>query len=180
MTGEYVPLGPFNSKNFATTISPWVVLADALEPFQVATLQPENQEKLLPYLKGNKAASTLDLQIDVELQAAGKRYPIATTNASNLLYSYDQLLAHHTVGGCNMNVGDLIASGTISGKDKQSLGSFLEMTTNGKEPLQLGDGVTRSFLQDGDEVIMTGVAGQKGALIGFGECRAKILPAWEI
>jgi len=156
------------------------VLADALEPYHVPTFQAENQDKLLPYLRGNTPAAALDLNINVELSISGTQYHVAETNASNLLYSFDQLLTHHTVGGCNLNPGDLIASGTISGLDKKSLGSFLEMTVNGKEPLKLDQSLTRTFLADGDEVIMTGVAGQPGALVGFGECRAKILPAFEL
>lgn len=129
-------------------------------------------------MRGNKPAAALDLNINVELSISGKQYHIAETNASNLVYSFDQLLAHHTVGGCNLNPGDLIASGTISGIDKKSLGSFLEMTANGNEPLKLDQSLTRTFLADGDEVIMTGVAGQQGPLVGFGECRAKVLPAF--
>jgi fumarylacetoacetase len=177
---EYIPLGPFNAKNFGTTISPWVVLIDALEPFRTEGLEPGNRETLLPYLRENRAANNFDIRLEVELKIAGADKPthISTSNATNLLFSFPQMLAHHTVTGCNLRTGDLLGSGTISGKEPGSEGSLLEQTNGGKQPITLADGTTqRVFLEDGDEVTLRGVAGQEGSYVGFGDCVGTILPA---
>ncbi|KKK26744.1 fumarylacetoacetate hydrolase FahA [Aspergillus rambellii] len=174
---EYVPLGPFNAKNFATTITPWVVLLDALEPFRAEGLEPGNRESLLPYLREKRVANAYDIPLQVEItNAGGKPTIISNSNAKNLLYSFPQMLAHHTITGCNMNTGDLLGSGTISGKDSQTEGSMLEQT-NGKNPIKLADGSERLFLEDGDTVILRGMAGTEGNYVGFGDCVGTILPA---
>lgn len=189
---EYVPLGPFNSKNFATTISPWVVLADALEPWRCkSALKSELKgSQVLPYLDEKDALSFHDITLTVTLgwESGGQRQyaDITRTNASMLLFSFPQMLAHHAAGGCEMRVGDLLGSGTISGETTESMGSLLEMTENGKNPIDFRGGgqgeqlkVKRTFLQDGDEVVLSGYAGKFGSWIGFGECRGIILPPLE-
>lgn len=183
---EYVPLGPFNSKNFCTTISPWIVLPDALEPYrrQTTIVPPEGaKSSTLPYLQepDDSVGSHFDIRIQMTLQPGGSSPGvIAQTNSSHLLFSFPQMLAHHTVTGCAMNVGDLVASGTISGSTTKEMGSLLEMTENGKKPITLGsDQVERTFLEDGDEIVITGLAGQEGSLVGFGDCRGAVLPAFE-
>lgn len=177
---EYVPLGPFNAKNFATTITPWVVLLDALEPFRTAGLEPGNRESLLPYLREKRELNAYDIPLEVEItNAGGKPTLISRTNAKNLLYSFPQMLAHHTITGCNMNTGDLLGSGTISGKENQTQGSLLEQT-NGKNPLKLADGSERLFLEDGDTVVLRGMAGTEGNYVGFGDCVGTILPALKL
>ncbi|KAL2870470.1 fumarylacetoacetate hydrolase FahA [Aspergillus lucknowensis] len=174
---EYVPLGPFNAKNFGTTITPWVVLIDALEPFRTMGIEPGNRDSLLPYLREKRAENAYDIPLEVEVtNAGGKPTVISQSNAKNLLYSFPQMLAHHTITGCNLNTGDLLGSGTISGTDKQTEGSFLEQT-NGKTPIKLADGSERFFLEDGDTVILRGAAGTEGNYVGFGDCVGTILPA---
>ncbi|KAL3482833.1 hypothetical protein BJX62DRAFT_99233 [Aspergillus germanicus] len=174
---EYVPLGPFNAKNFGTTITPWVVLIDALEPFRTTGIEPGNRDSLLPYLREKRAENAYDIPLEIEVtNAGGKPTVISHSNAKNLLYSFPQMLAHHTITGCNLNTGDLLGSGTISGKDKQTEGSFLEQT-NGKTPIKLADGSERFFLEDGDTVILRGAAGTEGNYVGFGDCVGTILPA---
>jgi fumarylacetoacetase len=177
---EYVPLGPFNAKNFGTTISPWVVLIDALEPFRAEGLEPETRETLLPYLREQRAANAFDIRLEVELKPArgDQATRISSSNATNLLFSFPQMLAHHTITGCNLRTGDLLGSGTISGAERGSEGSLLEQTNGGKQPITLADGSTqRVFLEDGDEVTLRGVAGQEGNYVGFGDCVGTILPA---
>ena len=177
---EYVPLGPFNSKNFGTTISPWVVLMDALEPF--ATHGLPNDVKPLPYLDeaGRKSHYAIDLSVKLTTASANTS-TIGRTTAVNLLFSFPQMLAHHTVGGCPFNVGDLMGSGTISGKDKSQKGCLLEQSENGKVAITLESGEQRMFLEDGDTVTLTGVCGSEdGALVGFGECVGKIEPAIDL
>ena len=183
---EYVPLGPFNAKNFGTSISPWVVLSDALEPFRTkgqrakGTLPTGAQmPELLPYLVEKRADTAFDIDLTVTLKphGASEATVISRTNASNLLYSMPQMLAHHTSTGCPMQVGDLLGSGTISGTESGTLGSLLEQTNGGKETIKLTSGEERKFLEDGDEVIMTGAAGKEGEFVGFGECTGVILPA---
>ncbi|CAL5868769.1 uncharacterized protein PFLUO_LOCUS2996 [Penicillium psychrofluorescens] len=177
---EYVPLGPFNAKNFGTTITPWVVLIDALEPFRTSGLEPGNRESLLPYLREKHAASAFDIALEVELtNKGGKPTTISKTNATNLLFSFPQMLTHHTIAGCNMNTGDLLGSGTISGTEPKTQGSLLEQT-NGKNPLKLEDGSERLFLEDGDTVVLRGVAGSEGNYVGFGDCAGTILPAYPL
>jgi fumarylacetoacetase len=174
---EYIPLGPFNAKNFGTTITPWVVLIDALEPFRAPGLEPANRESLLPYLREKRAESAYEIPLDVEVtNPGGQPTVIANSNARNLLYSFPQMVAHHTITGCNLRTGDLLGSGTISGKEAKTQGSFLEQT-NGKVPLKLADGSERMFLEDGDTVTLRGMAGTEGNYVGFGDCVGTILPA---
>jgi len=172
---EYVPLGPFLGKNFGSTISPWIVTMDALEPFRVAG--PEQLPHVLPYLsvEGNK---NFDIRLEVLIQPNGSE--ATTVCRSNFKYMYwniNQQLAHHTVNGCNIQVGDMYASGTISGPSPGSYGSMLELSWNGQRPLTMPDGTERKFIEDGDTVIIKGLAEKDGVRIGFGECKGKILPA---
>jgi fumarylacetoacetase len=171
---EYQPLGPFLSKAFATTISPWIVTRDALEPFR---RDPPNRLKpLLPYLR-ETTPNNLDIAIEAELSpGGGAPHRILRTNARWLYYSAAQQLAHHALSGCAMETGDLLGSGTISGPDRETWGSLLELTWNGRDPLALGGGVTRTFLEDGDRVTLRGWC-QGDYRIGFGECEGTILPA---
>ncbi|HTH58096.1 MAG TPA: fumarylacetoacetase [Cyclobacteriaceae bacterium] len=174
-TWEYVPLGPFLAKNFGSTISPWIVTLDALEPFRVGG--PEQFPHVLPYLsfEGDK---NFDIALEVLIQT--EKTPPTTVSRSNFKYMYwnmAQQLAHHTVNGCNIQVGDLYASGTISGPSPGSYGSMLELTWNGQRPLHLSDGTERKFLADNDTLILRGHAEKDGVRIGFGECRGKVLPA---
>lgn len=172
---EYVPLGPFLAKNFASTISPWIVTMDALEPFRVKG--PEQNPAVLPYLafEGDK---NFDIFLEVLLkpESAGETV-ISRSNFKYMYWNVNQQLAHHTVNGCNLQVGDMYASGTISGPSPGSFGSMLELAWNGQRPLVLPDGSERSFVEDGDEIILRGYAQKDGVRIGFGECRAKVLPA---
>jgi len=173
---EYQPLGPFQAKAFATSISPWVITAMALEPFRVST--PEREKPLLDYLI-EPGPMLYDIKLEVDMQPAGadKATTIAQTNYSNLYYSAAQQLTHHASSGCQMNTGDLLGSGTISGPDKSGFGSLLEISWGGKEPLQLDTGETRTFIEDGDELTLRGWAQGEGYRIGFGECTGTILPA---
>ena len=173
---EYVPLGPFNAKNFATTISPWIITAEALEPFK--TKLPEQVPEPLPYLKDPENYS-YDVELNVTLKTAAMSEPtqISKSNFKYMYWSANQQLTHHTVTGCNMNVGDLLGSGTISGTEKGSFGSLLELCWNGKEPIKLPNGEERTFLVDGDILNLEGVCHGSGFTIGFGECSGKVLPA---
>jgi fumarylacetoacetase len=173
---EYVPLGPFNSKTFATSISPWIVTLDALEPFRVEGPQQEPQP--LPYLRQH-GAHAFDIALEVRLRAAGdeRAATISRSNVKYLYWSIAQQLAHHTVSGCNTEPGDLMGSGTISGPEPETRGSLIELTWNGREPLLLPNGTSRTFLEDGDEVAITGYCQGPGYRIGFGEVRAEVLPA---
>ncbi|MFZ6008837.1 MAG: fumarylacetoacetase [Bacteroidota bacterium] len=172
---EYVPLGPFLSKNFGSTISPWIVTMDALEPFRVAG--PEQNPHVLPYLafEGNK---NFDVILETLIQpSGGAETVVCRSNFKYLYWNTSQQLAHHTINGCNIQVGDLYASGTISGPSPGSYGSMLELTWNGQKALHMSDGSERTFLGDNDTVIIRGHAQKDGVRIGFGECRGKILPA---
>ncbi|WP_395824940.1 fumarylacetoacetase [Collimonas sp.] len=173
---EYVPLGPFNSKSFATSISPWVVSMDALEPFRVAS--PLQQPEPLPYLKQD-GKNGYDITLEVSLKTAQSTTPqtICRTNFKTMYWTMVQQLAHHTVSGCNTRIGDLMGSGTISGSTPGSYGSLLELTWNGKNPLVLADGSQRTFIQDGDEVAMTGWCQGDGYRVGFGAVSGKVMPA---
>jgi len=173
---EYVPLGPFNAKTFATTISPWIVTLDALAPFRVA--QPEQDPRPLDYLLAD-GDHAFDIALEVRLRARGASAPttIARTNFRHLYWSMAQQLAHHTVAGCNTRVGDLMGSGTISGPAADAFGSLLELTWNGARPLALDGGGTRAFLADGDEVTLAGWCQGDGYRVGFGPCAGTILPA---
>ena len=182
---EYQPLGPFLAKNFATTISPWVVTLEALEPFRApATVRPPGDPAPLPYLdsRRNADAGAVAVTVEVHLSSARMRKTglaplrLSRGSAADLYWTPAQLLAHHTSNGCNLQPGDLLATGTISGPTKESRGSMLELTWRGAEPLALPTGETRKFLEDGDEVIMRGYCEGEGAVrIGFGECRGVIL-----
>lgn len=174
-TWEYQPLGPFLAKNFATSISPWVVTLEALKPFR--TEGPAPEKELLPYLqmKGNP---TYDINLEVKLQSSKMTEPFTITksNYKYLYYNMSQHLAHHTVNGCNTRTGDMMASGTISGPDKESRGSMLEITWRGTEPIKLPTGEERKFIEDGDTVIMTAYCKGDDYTVGFGEVKAKLLP----
>ncbi|MGB3313010.1 MAG: fumarylacetoacetase, partial [Albidovulum sp.] len=172
---EYQPLGPFQSKATATTISPWIVTRAALAPFRTST--PKRERPLLPYLK-EPGPMLYDIELEVGLAPEGKDETIiARTNYSRMYYSAAQQLCHHTTSGCAMRVGDLLGSGTISGPDKDMRGSLLELSWGGKEPLSLDSGESRSFLEDGDTLTLRGHAQGDGFRIGFGDCTGKILPA---
>ncbi|KAF1994609.1 fumarylacetoacetate hydrolase FahA [Amniculicola lignicola CBS 123094] len=174
---EYVPLGPFNAKNFGTTISAWVVLSDALAPFKLKGI--ENDVDVLPYLREKDSKSVFDIRLNVDLKtSSGNSSTIAESNGKYLLWSFPQMLAHHTSTGCPMQVGDLMGSGTISGTEPTQFGSLLEQSENGKTPVQLPSGEIRKFLEDGDEITFTGVCGTDDeALVGFGQCVGRIEPA---
>lgn len=174
---EYVPLGPFNAKTFATSISPWVVTMEALAPFRVPG--PLQVPEPLPYLRQSGARSVdIELAVDLQPDTAAQSTTICRTNYRAMYWSMAQQLAHHTVSGCNVCVGDLMASGTISGSTPESFGSLLELSWNGQRPLTLADGSTRrSFLEDGDRVTMRGWCQGEGYRIGFGEVSARVLPA---
>ncbi|WP_323038747.1 fumarylacetoacetase [Gemmobacter sp.] len=175
---EYQPLGPFQAKATATTISPWIVTKAALEPFRVPT--PDRERPLLPYLR-EPGPMLYDIGLEVALAPDGKEETIISrTSYREMYYSAAQQLAHHTSSGCSMRVGDLLGSGTISGPDKEGRGSLLELGWGGKEPLTLKTGETRSFLQDGDRLTLRGVAQGNGYRIGFGDCTGQILPAIEL
>ena len=171
---EYQPLGPFQSKATATTISPWIVMRAALEPFRTAT--PPREVPLLPYLR-EPGPMLYDIALEVGLQPdGGVETVIARTNYARMYYSAAQQLCHHTTSGCPMNVGDLLGSGTISGPEKTARGSLLELGWGGKEPVQITGG-TRSFIEDGDTVTLRGHASGQGYRIGFGPCAGRLLPA---
>lgn len=175
---EYQPLGPFQAKATATTISPWIVMKAALEPFRVAT--PARERPLLPYLR-EPGPMLYDIGLTVSLAPGGKAETvIARTNYREMYYSAAQQLAHHTTSGCAMRVGDLLGSGTISGTAKDARGSLLELSWGGKEPLTLETGETRSFLADGDTLVLRGAAQGAGYRIGFGDCAGQVLPAIEL
>lgn len=172
---EYQPLGPFQAKATATTISPWIVMTAALDPFRVMT--PPRDVALLPHL-ADTGPMLYDIDLAVDLAPAGQpATTLSRTNARTLYYSAAQQLAHHTSSGCPMNPGDLLGSGTISGPDKDARGSLLELSWGGKEPLTLDTGETRSFLEDGDTLTLRGAARGDGYTIGFGGCSGTILPA---
>jgi fumarylacetoacetase len=174
-TWEYVPLGPFLAKNFASTISPWIVTLDALQPFKVAG--PVQEPEVLSYLKCNDPLS-YDIQLEVFIQPENAdETKICTSNFKYMYWNMAQQLAHHTVNGCNIRCGDLMGSGTISGPTPDSYGSMLELAWKGTKPLKMSDGSERKFIQDGDTVIMRGFSSNEGVRIGFGEVTGKILPA---
>jgi fumarylacetoacetase len=170
---EYVPLGPFLGKNFGSSISPWIVTLDALEPFRVEG--PKQEPEVLPYLQvaGKK---NFDIELEVYIQPEGvEAHKVCHSNFKYMYWNINQQLAHHTVNGCNINVGDMYASGTISGSTPDSFGSMLELAWKGTKPLQMPDGSERKFILDGDTVIMKGYAMNNGVRIGFGEVRTKVL-----
>ncbi|PIE09736.1 MAG: fumarylacetoacetase [Rhodobacterales bacterium] len=173
---EYQPLGPFQGKAFATSISPWIVTKAALEPFR--TPVPERSKELLPYLAEEKPGNyDIELQVLMQPESAAQASVVATTNASRLYYSAAQQLTHHAVGGCGMNAGDLLGSGTISGPERSEYGSLMELSWNGKEPFTLETGEQRGFIEDGDTLTLRGTARGDGYTIGFGDCVGQIVPA---
>ena len=172
---EYVPLGPFLGKNFCSSISPWVVTLEALEPFRTAS--PKQEPEVLDYLKfeGDK---NFDINLEVYLKPEnGEENLICQSNYKYMYWNMAQQLAHHTINGCNVEVGDLYASGTISGSEPNSFGSMLELTWRGQNPLKLSDGTERKFIEDHDTIIMRGFSEKDGIRVGFGEVRGKVLPA---
>ena len=171
---EYVPLGPFLGKNFGSTISPWIVTMEALEPFRCESVTQE--PAVLPYLQfiGNK---NFDINLEVAIAPEGdEETVISESNFKYMYWNMAQQLAHHTVNGCNVNVGDLMASGTISGRDQNSYGSMIEISQGGKEPMQLKNDKTRTFLEDGDTITIRAYCEKDGKRVGFGECVGTIAP----
>ena len=173
---EYQPLGPFQGKAFGTSISPWIVTAAALAPFRTAA--PPREKPLLPYLE-ESSPGLYSIGLEVLMQPEGAAMPttIARTNYARMYYSAAQQLTHHAISGCAMNPGDLLGSGTISGPGKHEFGSLMELSRAGQEPFTLDTGETRSFIEDGDTMILRGAAKGTGYRVGFGECRGKILPS---
>lgn len=171
---EYVPLGPFLGKSFASSISPWIVTLEALEPFRVAG--PKQEPEVLPYLQYRKNHA-FDINLEVYIQPEGLRSTkVCTSNFKYMYWNIAQQLAHHTVNGCNINVGDMMASGTISGPTSDSFGSMLELAWKGTKPIQLEEGGERKFIEDGDTVIMKGFCEKEGVRVGFGEVESKVMP----
>ena len=172
---EYVPLGPFLAKNFASSISPWIVTLDALQPF--ATETPEQSPEVLSYLKySGKKSYDIELQVGLKPEDAEERV-ICNSNFKYMYWNMAQQLAHHTVNGCNVRAGDLMGSGTISGSTPDSFGSMLELTWRGSNPIDMGNGTERKFINDNDTVIMRGYCQNENVRIGFGEVEAKLLPS---
>ncbi len=172
---EYTPLGSFLSKNFASTISPWIVTLDALEPFRTAGCKQE--PKVLPYLEytGDK---NIDIKLEVSIQPEnGEENTVCTSNYKFIYWTMEQQLAHHTSNGCNINIGDLMTSGTISGPMHDSYGSMQELTENGTKHIKLKDGTERKFINDNDTIIIRGYCEKNGIRIGFGEAKGKVLEA---
>lgn len=184
---EYQPLGPFLSKNFATTISPWIVTLEALAPYRTAFERPAGDPAPLPYLDSarNQSAGAFDIQLSVGLQTPRMRAQDAAAEATICRTSYRhaywtvaQMVTHHSVNGCNLQPGDLLGTGTLSGPTIDQAGALLELTMGGKHPIQLPGGEARTFLEDGDAVVLRGWCEKAGhARIGFGECRGQVLPA---
>ncbi|HRG57667.1 MAG TPA: fumarylacetoacetase [Bacteroidia bacterium] len=174
-TWEYVPLGPFLSKNFCSTISPWVVTLEALEPYRVKG--EEQDPPVLPYLQYT-GSKNIDINLSVAIETENAHVKvISQSNYKYMYWNMNQQLAHHTINGCNIEVGDMYASGTISGNDANAYGSMLELTWRGTKPIQMPDGTERKFINDYDTVIMKGHAIKENMRVGFGEAKAKVLPA---
>ncbi len=174
---EYVPLGPFLAKNFASSISPWIVTMDALEPFRVET--PKQEPTPLPYLQFNgKKSYDVKLEVDITPEN-GEATNVCKSNFKYMYWNMSQQLAHHTVNGCPVNSGDMMGSGTLSGTTQDSFGSMLELTWRGENPLKMKDGSERKFIQDGDTVTMKGYCQNENVRIGFGEVSNKLLPVFE-
>jgi fumarylacetoacetase len=173
---EYQPLGPFQGKAFGTSISPWIVTTAALEPFRAPT--PEREKELLPYLNSS-IDGLFDIELEVFMQPEGaeKATALSKTNYSRMYYSAAEQLCHHAIGGCPMNTGDLLGSGTISGPTKTEYGSLMELSWAGREPFTLDTGETRTFIEDGDTLTLKGAAKGDGYQIGFGTCTGTIKPA---
>ena len=170
---EYVPLGPFLGKSFASSMSPWIVTIEALDLYKVKG--PEQTLKVLPYLEYSDMKN-YDINLEVSIQPEGSKESIVcSSNFKYMYWNMVQQLAHHTINGCNINIGDLMASGTISGKEKGSYGSMLELSWGGKNPVTLDDGSSRVFINDNDTVIMRGYCEKDGKRVGFGEVRTKLI-----
>jgi fumarylacetoacetase len=185
---EMAPLGPFLAKNFATTVSPWIVTLDALAPYRKQWTRDAADPQPLPYLESpaNRECGALDVRLEVNLHSALQRSAgrpparLSSTSFAHQYWSIAQMLAHHTSGGCPMNVGDLIGTGTISGPGNGEAGALIELSRSGSTPVDIGGGETRSFVEDGDVVILRGWCEREGfARIGFGECRAEIVGSWD-
>jgi fumarylacetoacetase len=183
---EYQPLGPFLSKSFASSISPWVVTLEALAPYRVPFSRPAGDPQPLPYLDSehNRRAGSFDIQLEVGLQTSGMREAgqgdetICRTNYRHAYWTVAQMVAHHTINGCNLQPGDLFGSGTLSGPTLDQAAALVELTVGGKQPLQLSNGEARTYLQDGDAVVLRGWCQKPGATrIGFGECWGRVWPA---
>ena len=175
---EYVPLGPFLAKNFASSISPWIVTMDALEPFRVKG--PEQSPEPLPYLQ-QKGAKAFDINLEVAIQPENEvETVVSRSNLKYMYWSMAQQLAHHTINGCRVNSGDMMGSGTISGPTENSFGSMLELSWGGQKPLKMNDGSERKFINDNDTVIIRGYCQKDNLRIGFGEVSSKLLPAVEL
>ena len=175
---EYVPLGPFLAKNFASSISPWIVTMDALEPFRVKG--PEQSPEPLPYLQ-QKGAKAFDINLEVAIQPENEvETVVSRSNFKYMYWSMAQQLAHHTINGCRVNSGDMMGSGTISGPTEDSFGSMLELSWGGQKPLKMNDGSERKFINDNDTVIIRGYCQKDNLRIGFGEVSSKLLPAVEL
>lgn len=183
---EYQPLGPFLSKNFASTLSPWIVTMEALAPYRTALERPDGKVTDLAYLHSehNRQQGALDIQISMGLSTTAMRdagqtdHEVSRSNYRHAYWTLAQMVTHHTVNGCNLQAGDLLGTGTLSGPELHSAGALIELTQGGKVPLTLPNGETRTFLADGDEAVMRAWCEREGAArIGFGECRATVLPA---
>ena len=183
---EYQPLGPFLSKNFATTVSPWIVTLDALQPFRAPFQRPEGDPEPLPYLDSpaNRASGHFDITLEVWIQTSAMRTAglpaqrLTNSNFRDAYWTLAQLVAHHTVNGCNLQTGDMLGSGTLSGASADQGGSLLELSQGGKQPLVLRNGERRTFLEDGDTIILRGHGERAGwRRIGFGECTGTVLAA---
>lgn len=173
---EMKPLGPFLSKSFASTISPWIITLDALEPFR--SKNSADYKGLLPYLQYKSPNNTFDIKLNASVETEdGELNLLSETNFKNLYWTMSQQLAHQTINGCNVRAGDLFGSGTISGETKESACSLIELTKDGKEPIILNNGDTRTFLNDGDNVILRGFCENENSRIGFGKCTGKVIPA---
>ena len=184
---EYQPLGPFLAKNFATTVSPWVVTQEALAPFRIAAFKrPQGDPAPLPHLAdaADQAEGGLDITLEAYMATEKMRRAgiapqrLTQTSFANMYWTVAQMVAHHTSNGCNLAIGDLLGSGTVSGPEKSSWGSLLELSARGREPIAMPTGEQRGFIEDGDEIVFRGFCAKPGyPRIGFGECRAVILPA---
>ncbi|MFY0599763.1 MAG: fumarylacetoacetase [Cyclobacteriaceae bacterium] len=172
---EYVPLGPFLAKNFASSVSPWIVTLEALQPYR--TSSPKQDPEVLPYLRSS-GDKNFDINLEVYIQPDNRNpHQVSQSNFKYMYWNICQQLAHQTINGCNLKVGDLYASGTISGPTPDSYGSMLELAWKGTKPLQFPDGITRKFIEDGDTVIIKGHSEKLGKRVGFGEVKTMVLPA---
>jgi len=185
---EYQPLGPFLSKNFATTLSPWVVTLEALAPYRVARVRPQTDPQPLPYLDSpaDRSEGAFDIELEVLIETAAMRakgeapVSLAHSNYRHAYWTIAQLVAHHTINGCNLAPGDLFGTGTLSGPNPDEAGSLIELTAGGKQPLKLRNGEERTFLEDGDAIVLRGWCARAGRpRVGFGEVTGVVLPALE-